>query len=259
MPPGWAAEDTKYEVSVATDYAISLGRGRYCARVPVSRVQMAAMVAFLNEENAPYRSGAQQFEWSVFSDNCIHLAHNALAVAGLWAPWRTHRPFLVSVFDFPTPKNEFVNLMRRANDTRLLDLAQAYRDPAARRSLTEYGRLPVGPGVLAESRGPQRPNEVYDTDLKLIFYDAPPFGPYQGRFDAIVSDPIMLDLGRNGAAFAAAYRNAEADRRPLGWWQERPPYAGDPTFPAFYDKFYQAVAQERVRLRSMEQPVAALD
>ena len=107
------------------------------------------------------------------------------------------------MFDFPTPKNEFVNLMRRANDMRLLDLAQAYRDPAARRSLTEYGRLPVGPGVLAEARGPQRPNEVYDTDLKLIFYDAPPFGPYQGWFDAIFSDPAALDMGQNAAAFAA--------------------------------------------------------
>ncbi len=265
LPPGWTAEDTKYEVSVATDYAISLGRGRYCARVPVSRAQMAAMVAFLNEQNAPYRSGTQRFEWSVFTDNCIHLAHNALAAAGLWAPWRIHRPFLVSVFDFPTPKNEFVNLMRRANDLRLLDLAEAYRDPAARRSLAEYGRLPAGPGALAESRGPQRPNEVYDTDLKLIFYDAPPFGPYQGWFDSIFSDPAELDLRWNAAAFAAAYRDAEADRRPLGWWQERPPYAGDPAFPAFYDKFYQSVAQERlderIRLRGMgrQRPIATLD
>ncbi len=251
MPPGWAPEDTQYEVSVATDYAISLGRGRYCARVPVSRAQMAAMVAFLNEQNAPYRSGAQRFEWSVFTDNCIHLAHNALAAAGLWAPWRIHRPFLISVFDFPTPKNEFVNLMRRANDRHLLDLAHAYRDPAARRSLMEYGRLPVGPGVLAEARGPQRPNEVYETELKLIFYDAPPFGPYQGWFDAIFDDPAALDIRRNGAAFAAAYRDAEAARRPLAWWQERSPYAEDPAFPAFYDKFYHTVAQERIRLQDM--------
>jgi len=178
MPPGWRGletepglqeEDAKYEVSVATDYAISLGRGRYCARVPASRAQVAAMVAFLNEQNAPYRSGAQVFEWSVFTDNCIHLAHNALAAAGLWAPWRINRPFLVSVFDFPVPRNEFVNLMRRTNDLGLVDLASAYRDPDARRSLMTYGRLPAQPGALAEAQGPQRPNEVYETELKLIF------------------------------------------------------------------------------------------
>ncbi len=252
MPPDWATEDTKYEVSVATDYAISLGRGRYCARVPVSRAQMAAMVAFLNEQNAPYRSEAQEFEWSVFTDNCIHLAHNALAVAGLWQPWRIHRPLLVSAFDFPTPKNEFVNLMRRANDLRLVDLARAYRDPAARRSVMTYGRLPASPGVLAEARGPQRPNEVYETELKLIFYDAPPFGPYQGWFDGIFSDPRDLDLGRNAATFAAAYREAEAARHPLAWWTAQASHAEDPAFAAFYEKFYRILAQERTRLEGME-------
>lgn len=258
MPPGWATEDTKYEVSVATDYAISLGRGRYCARVPVSRAQMAAMVAFLNEQNAPYRSGAQEFEWNVFTDNCIHLAHNALAVAGLWQPWRIHRPLLVSVFDFPTPKNEFVNLMRRANDLRLVDLARAYRDPAARRSVMTYGRLPALPGVLAEARGPQRPNEVYETELKLIFYDAPPFGPYQGWFDDIFSDPRDLNLGQNAAAFAAAYRDAEAVRQPLAWWQAQAPYAEASEFAAFYDKFYQILDQEGASLEGAEQRRPAL-
>jgi len=253
MPPswsssvGWTDEDARYEVSVATDYAISLGRGRYCARVPATRAQVAAMVAFLNEQNAPYRSGARQFEWSVFTDNCIHLAHNALAVAGLWKPWPINRPLLVSVFDFPVPRNEFVNLMRRTNDLRLLDLETAYRDLDARNGLLTYGRLPAQPASLAEARGPQRPNEVYETDLKLIFYDDPLFGPYRRRFDAIFADPRRLDLRRNAAEFDAAYRQAEAERRPLAWWQARPPYSGDEAFPSFYDKFYQMIARERRR------------
>jgi len=251
MPPGWTKEDTKYEVSVATDYAISLGRGRYCARVPVTRAQMAAMVAFLNDQNAPYRSGARVFEWSVFTDNCIHLAHNALAVAGLWGEWRIDRPLLVSIFDFPVPKNEFVNLMRRTNDLRLLDLAHAYQDPAAHRSLMTYARLPVQAGALAEARGPQRPNEVYETELKLIFYDDPLLGPYQGWFDDIFSDPRLLDPRRNSEAFAAAYRQAGAARQPLAWWQAQEPYAEDPAFPAFYRQFYRVLAQERTQLESM--------
>ncbi len=257
LPPGWldarGEQDAKYEVSVATDYAISLGRGRYCARVPASRAQMAAMVAFLNGQNAPYRSGARVFEWSVFTDNCIHLAHNALAAAGLWTPWRIDRPLLVAMFDFPVPKNEFVNLMRRTNDLGLVDLASAYRDPEARRSLMAYGRLPAQPGALAEAHGPQRPNEVYDTELKLIFYDDPLLGPYQGRFDAIFADPGELDLRRNAARFVAAYRQAEAARRPLAWWQAQAPYAHDPAFPAFYDGFYQAIGRERMRLEVMAQ------
>ncbi len=115
-PPGWAVEDWKYEMSVATDYALALGRGRDCARIPVTRAQMGRMVDFLNAENAPYREGRRTFRWSVFNDNCIHLAHNALAAAGLLDPWPTERFLPVAVFDFPVPKNEFVNLMRRTND-----------------------------------------------------------------------------------------------------------------------------------------------
>ena len=34
----------------------------------------------------------------------------------MWSEWPTHRPLLISAFDFPVPKNEFVNLMRRTND-----------------------------------------------------------------------------------------------------------------------------------------------
>ncbi len=262
LPLGWGGlENAKYEVSVATDYAISLGRGRYCARVPATRAQMAAMVAFLNDQNAPYRSGARMFEWSVFTDNCIHLAHNALAAAGLWAPWRIDRPLLVSIFDFPVPKNEFVNLMRRTNDLGLLDLASAYQDPDAHRSLMAYGRLPAQPGALAEARGPQRPNDVYETELKLIFYDDPLLGLYQRRFDTIFADPRALDLRSNTMGFAAAYRSAEAARQPLTWWQARAPYGKDPTFPAFYDRFYQAVRQDRVQSESMGQlrPATGVD
>ncbi|MBC7800138.1 MAG: hypothetical protein H7Z10_05915 [Gemmatimonadaceae bacterium] len=245
LPAGWAAGDPKYEVSIATDYAISFGRGRYCARLPVSRVQMGAMVDFLNAQNAPYRRGDSVFEWSVFRDNCIHLAHNALAAAGLWAEWPTNRPLLVSMIDFPVPKNEFVNLMRRTGDLRLLEFARVYRDPALRRAVLQYGRLPVVPGALATSHGPQRPNSVYETELKLVFYDEPNLGPYQGWFDAIFTDPAALNPDANAAHVTAAYHRAEASRRPLAWWQAQPPYENDPAFPAFYDRFYRALADGR--------------
>lgn len=240
--PGWAPEDAKYEVSVATDYAIGLGRGRYCARVPVSRAQMVAMVDWLNAQNAPYRSGLRTFEWSVFTDNCIHLAHNALTVAGLWPEWRTGRPLLVSMFDFPTPKNEFVNLMRRTNDLQLYDLARAYADRSARLSVLDYGRLPALPGALATGQGPQRPNEVYETDLKLVFFDDPNFGPYQGWFDSIFADPGQLDPAANAVRFATAAGSARAARRTLAWWTAQRPYADDPEFPAFYEGFYRALS-----------------
>ncbi len=208
MPAGWTREDWRYEMSVATDYAISLGRGRFCARVPVDRPAMSRMVAFLNAENAPYRAGLAEFRWSVFRDNCIHLAHNALAAAGLWDRWPTHQPLLAAVFDFPVPKNEFVNLMRRTNDA--MPARADGLDAAARRSLLQFGALPTRPGALAEARPPGRPNEVYETDLKLIFYDEPNFGPYQGWFDQVFRDPRYTDAQANLLHFRRLYGAVEA-------------------------------------------------
>ncbi len=44
-------------------------------------------------------------------------------------------------------------------------------DESAARSLAAFGQLPFRPGTLADAHPPQRPNEVYETDLKLIFFD----------------------------------------------------------------------------------------
>ena len=243
-PDGWADEDWKYEVSVATDYAISLGRGRYCARVPATRAQMGAIVAFLNAENAPYRAGTRTFEWSVFTDNCIHLAHNALAAAGLWAPWPIGRSPAVAIFDFPVPKNEFVNLMRRTNDAWLADPGAVYGDVPARQGLLAYGRLPSMPGGLAEAHGARVPNDIYETELKLIFYSEPIFGRYESDFGAIFSEPRYFEAEVNRAYFAKLARKAEAERLPLAAWLEREPYRSDPAgFGRVYAAYYALMAR----------------
>ena len=79
-------------------------------------------------------------------------------------------------------------------------------DKSAARSLAAFGQLPFRPGTLADAHPPQRPNEVYETDLKLIFFDDPVFGHYQGRFDAIFRDPRYFDIARNLDYFAQLYR-----------------------------------------------------
>ena len=209
MPPGWTRQDWKYEMSVGTDYAIGLARGRYCTRVPVDRPAMRRMIDFLNAQNAPYRAGAD-FRWNVFTDNCIHLAHNALSAAGLWDPWPINRFILWAIFDFPVPRNEFVNLARQTNDDLQSDPGAVYWDLPARQSLLETGELPTRPGALAESRAPFEPNDVYDTQLKLIFYDEPLLGHYQGWFDQIFAEPRYTDPCRQPGLFR---RGGSADPR----------------------------------------------
>jgi hypothetical protein len=243
MPAGWNRADYKYEVSVATDYAIAFGRGRHCARIPVDRTQLRRMVDFLNAENAPYRSGAAVFRWSVFRDNCIHLAHNALAAAGLWPEWRSHESLLWAMLDFPVPRNEFVNIMRRTQDVTLLDPGLLYRDATARRDPDALDALPPLPGALAVSQPPLGPNSVYDTDVDLIFYDEPVFGHYQEWSDAIFADPRRTDLRTNLEWYAGLYRDALQNRRSLPDSQ-----TDDPRYAGFKRRFYEVLEQRQTRI-----------
>jgi hypothetical protein len=198
--------DYMYEVSVATDFAVAFGRDRYCGRVPITRARMAEVVDFLNDVNAPYKEGRRVFDWSVLNNNCSHLAHNALAVAGIWDTWETERFFLVAAFDFPVPKNEFVDLMLRTNDMPLDDPVALYEDDAARHALLESLPLPTRPGAIAEAEPAIQENDVYETKLSLIFYDDPVFfGHFQQRFDRIFADPRYFDLRANLEYFARLY------------------------------------------------------
>ena len=207
---GMAPEDAKYEMSIGTDYGVGLARGRHCARVPVGRAQMDRMIAWLNLQNAPYRSGARQFRWSVFTDNCIHLAHNALAAAGLWPEWPIDRPVIIAMFDFPVPRNEFVNIMRATNAP-LPSLDTLARADDASDALRKAGELPIRAGALAVSVPPRRPNTVYGTDLHLIFYDEPHIGGYQRWSNEIFADPAELDLDANLDAWERRFHAAQAD------------------------------------------------
>jgi hypothetical protein len=246
MPPGNAPDVFKYEVSIATDYAIGYGRDRYCVRVPVTAGQMARIVDYLNGLNRPYRDGKLEYEWSVFTDNCIHVAHNALASAGFWPFWPTHRFILLAVFDFPVPKNEFVNIMRRANDIPIEDLLAVWNDVPARRAVLSGESLPTREGAIATFEPVVHDNALYNTDLQLIFYDDPTFGPYEGWYRRILREPRYTDLLANLQYFGQRYARIEAERRPLAWWLDHDPaLAQQPDFPAFYGRYYDQVADDR--------------
>jgi hypothetical protein len=239
-PPGMSDRDYMYEVSVATDYAVAFGRDRYCARVPMDRSEMGEIVDYLNRLNEPYRTGRREFEWDVLRNNCAHMVHNALAAVGLWDDWPTDRFVLFAAFDFPVPKNEFVNLMRRTNDMPLTDPQALYEDGTARASLLRENRLATMPGALAQAERAIRPNEIYDTDLRLIFYDEPIFGHYQQRFDQIFTERRYTDLRTNLAHFSALYDAILTDGR-SGW----PPSGAPPDLDKFATDYHDYIVHQK--------------
>lgn len=241
-PPGMTREDCKYEISIATDYAAQFGRHCYRARVPLDAARMQRIVDFLNTVNEPYRAGARIYQWRLFNDNCVHVAHNALAAAGFWPAWPTGQFFALAAFRFPVPKNTMVDLALRANDLPLEDAEALFADDATRRALLESGTLPTGPAALT-SMAPVIPlNEIYDVQkLRLIFYDNPFWGRYRGRFQRIMSEPRYTDLTANLRHFAARYRAAAAESLPriAAWPQDRA---------RFRTRYEQHIASEAARV-----------
>ena len=238
-PADMAERDYMYEISVITDYAIDLARDRFCARVPLTRGKMETIVHYLNALNEPYRTGQKEFHWNVLRDNCAYLAHNALAVVGVWPELPTDRPLLIAAFDFPVPKNQFVNLMRRTNDMPIADPDALYDDETARATLLQQGWITTAPGALAEARPAVQPNDLYNTHLRLIFYDEPVFGHYQERFDRIFAEPRYTDLAANLAYFSQLYTAILAKRQTSESSAERA---------AFYQRYYDTIAGEKANV-----------
>ena len=139
---------------------------------------------------------------------------------------------LIAAFDFPVPKNEFVNLMRRTNDMPIADPDALYDDETARVTLLQQGWITTAPGALAEARPAVQPNDLYNTHLRLIFYDEPVFGHYQERFDRIFAEPRYTDLAANLAYFSQLYTAISPNARCRNRARSAPPSTSATTTPS---------------------------
>jgi hypothetical protein len=256
QPPGMSRREFIYDISIATDYAVNFGRDRYCARVPLDRERMTRIVDYLNGLNADYKSGKRNFEWNVLQNNCAHVTHNALAAAGIWDQWATGSFVLFAAFNFPTPKNEFVNLMRRTNDLPLDDPMVVYEDDAARRALMRGDGLPARPGALAQAETVVWDNDIYDTDVALIFYDDPVIGAYAKRFEDIFADRRYSDIRANLSYFSDLYARIRRERRPPEAYRDRVAPGEWPRFAEFHERYYEYVDRSIARIAAVK---AALD
>ena len=148
--------------------------------------------------------------------------------------------------------------MRRTNDMPIADPDALYDDEINRVTLLQQGWIATEPGALAEATPAVQPNELYNTHLRLIFYDEPIFGHYQERFDRIFAEPRYTDLAANLTYFSQLYtsnsgriqriavRNERGAHRvlPALLRHDRPPEGGRGC------KARQAVARRRLVIRT---------
>jgi hypothetical protein len=134
--------------------------------------------------------------------------------------------------------------MRRTNDMPITNSSALYDDGTARAGILGQGWIATGPGGLAEAERAVQRNDVYNTQLRLIFYDEPIFGHYQERFDKIFNDSRYTDIASNARHFAAIYATILANRPPSK--NSVSTNADDRT--NFDVKYYHMIAGEKAKL-----------
>jgi hypothetical protein len=160
-PEAMRPEEFIVRHSIGTDFALGFARTAYSARLPVSRGAVGKVIAYLNSAN----EGAQQsgYVWNMYTNNCSHVAHNALAAAGVWDPKVARGPGAVNVVrdvlsvakalalrqmsDFSFPANNFVRLYEAGNERPIDDALAAFRNHDVRRTMKD-GWTSTGPGAL---------------------------------------------------------------------------------------------------------------
>ena len=68
------------------------------------------MIHFLNELNREFATGAVDYHWNGYHDNCVHTLRNALAAASIGEPISVWASKLRQIFHLAIPANEAINL-----------------------------------------------------------------------------------------------------------------------------------------------------
>ena len=235
-----------------------IGREVYRARVSLDRRHLAIIVDFLNNLNLPYRNCKQVYRWRLLNGNCSHVAHNALAEAGIWTPWPTGQFFATAAFNFPVPKNEFVDLTLRTNHLPVENPHALYADEAVRRTILQFDALSAAPGSLASAQPAIGENRSMRQErLRLIFYDNPFWGDYHRHLARFFREPRYFDLPANLRHFAAAYEKAGKTMQPAKGDGEKARFLT--RYERYLDRETRQIGTQLSALASpLEQPAEAL-
>jgi hypothetical protein len=205
-------EDFVAHQSVATDFALRFSRTSFCARLPVTSEMMGEIIDYLNAINEEYASGEADYDWSGYSDNCVHLLRNSLAAASVWRPRSVGATKLRQLFNVAVPANEMVNLAALGADGPLADGREMYRTDEARDALLDFDWLPRRHGALVTVIPVHSPNELYDTRARILVLEGPLSSRVTRRINRLVRDPRFTDLDANLEYFRGVYGDILTER-----------------------------------------------
>ena len=264
-PPAMPAAEFVVRHSVGTDFALNFARTAYCARLPMSREALGDVIAYLNALNeSAQKSG---YTWNMYTNNCSHVAHNALAAAGVWDPKVVRGPSAVDIAkdvlslvralaltqmsDLSFPANNFVRLYEAGNERPINDVSAAFHNHDVRRTLND-GWMSTGPGALIATypMHDASRNRMFAPGRDPFLFSVPVFWDKEDKFKRLTraTPSIVTDLAPNLASFRDRYGKTLENQRTvddeLGMLHDG---ESERDFRAFYSRFYQYVADELTR------------
>ena len=251
--------------SIGTDFALNFARTAYCARLPMSRDAIGNVIAYLNSANeSAQKSG---YTWNMFTNNCSHVAHNALAAASVWDPKVARGPGAINVArdvlsvtkalalsqmsDFSFPANNFVRLYEAGNERPVDEALAAFRNHDVRRTMND-GWMSTGPGALIATYPihEARRNQMFAPGRDPFLFSVPMLWDKADKFKMLTRDApsIVADIGANLAHYRDRYAETLANQRSLD--DELALLDGtedEDEFRVFYGRFYAHIADELKR------------
>jgi hypothetical protein len=251
--------------SIGTDFALNFARTAYCARLPMSRDAIGKVITYLNGANeSAQKSG---YIWNMYTNNCSHVAHNALAAAGVWDPKVARGPGAINVArdvvsvaralalsqmsDFSFPANNFVRLYEAGNERPIDDALSAFRNHDVRRTMND-GWITTGPGALIASYPIHEAtrNRMFSAGRDPFLFSVPMLWDKAETFKRLTRDApsIVTDLDASLTHYRERYEEALANQRSLD--EELRSLRGiesEEEFRIFYGRFYDYIAEELKR------------
>jgi len=204
--------------SIGTDFALRFGRTVFCTRLPMPAEMLTEVMDFLNALNDEYWNGNADYQWSGYSDNCVHTLHNALAAAGVWKPKSIRGTKLRQLFNLAIPANTFIDLAFLSNRYPIEDFGKVRSDNLHWQGLTAKGWIPATPGVLLKVLPVLQVNALYDTKFRLFVLGGFFSSEVIKRAQLLLTDGRYLQLDANLRYFLERYQRILAERDTEGSW-----------------------------------------
>ena len=198
--------------SVATDFALLYGRSALCGRVPVQAEMLDEVIDFLNDLNREFATGAADYRWSGYHDNCVHTLANALAAASIREPIAVWETRLRQLFHLAVPANEAIGLAALGTSGPIDSYERIFDDDSMRNGLLEFDWLPTRHGALLVSLPVHPDNQVFDPQPRLLVFQGAVTLRTTRRLLKLLDDPRFTELDANLRHFRQVYGEILADR-----------------------------------------------